>query len=214
MFQNLLATAEVPWQEDSHSFAGLNLTLLYFRNLEDPQDCDLSTSSRGCKGKKGKHKESAYTGNPLSPKMGGNGKRGTCNTYSPPWTSTILIDFRGGCLSYAHWLETWRGIFGYFLKLFDIQNGHFVELILRVHIGQSCLKLIKVAFWQFQRQILLISKPFWSVCSPCICWYMALNVLEKSLNVRNLERMFFKLSLKTLKVRYILSSWCLGCSKC
>jgi hypothetical protein len=84
MFQNLLATAEVPWQEDSHSFAGLNLTLLYFRNLEDPQDCDLSTSSRGCKGKKGKHKESAYTGNPLSPKMGGNGKRGTCNTYSPP----------------------------------------------------------------------------------------------------------------------------------
>ena len=70
-------------------------TLLYFRNLEDPQDCDLSTSSRGCKGKKGKHKESAYTGNPLSPKMGGNGKRGTCNTYSPPWTSTILNDFRG-----------------------------------------------------------------------------------------------------------------------
>jgi hypothetical protein len=30
---------------------------------------------------------------------------------------------------------------GYFLKLFDIQNGHFVELILHIHIWQSCLKI-------------------------------------------------------------------------
>jgi hypothetical protein len=38
-------------------------------------------------------------------------------------------------------------VFGYFLKLFDIQNGHghFVELILHVRI---CLKLIKIAFWK------------------------------------------------------------------
>jgi hypothetical protein len=67
--------------------------------------------------------------------------------------------------------------------LFDIQNGHFVELILHVHIWQSCLKLIKVAFWKIQRQILLISNPFSSVFSPWIYWYMDLNVLEKSLNL-------------------------------
>ncbi|XP_028399092.1 uncharacterized protein LOC114522568 isoform X2 [Dendronephthya gigantea] len=39
------------------------------RNLEESQECDLSSTSR--KGKRGKHKESAYTGNPLSPKMSG-----------------------------------------------------------------------------------------------------------------------------------------------
>jgi hypothetical protein len=31
------------------------------------------------------------------------------------------------------------------------------------------LKLIKVAFWTIQHQILLISNPFWSVFSPRIC---------------------------------------------
>ena len=61
--------------------------------------------------------------------------------------------------------------FGYFLKLFDSQNRHFVELTLHVHIWQSCLKFIKVAFWQFQRHILLISNAFSSVFSPWICWY-------------------------------------------
>jgi hypothetical protein len=62
-------------------------------------------------------------------------------------------------------------VYGYFLKLFDIQNEHFVELILHVHICQSCLKLIKVAFWSIQRQILLISNPFSSVFSPWI-WHV------------------------------------------
>jgi hypothetical protein len=70
-------------------------------------------------------------------------------------------------------------VFGYFLKLFDIQDGHFVELILHVHIWPH----YKVTFWTIQRHILLISNAFSSVFSPWICWYMALNVLEKSLNL-------------------------------
>jgi hypothetical protein len=70
-------------------------------------------------------------------------------------------------------------VFGYFLKLFDIQDGHFVELILHVHIWPH----YKVTFWTIQRQILLISNAFSSVFSPWICWYTALNVLEKSLNL-------------------------------
>ena len=65
-------------------------------------------------------------------------------------------------------------VFGYFLKLFDIQDGHFVELILHVHIWPH----YKVTFWTIQRQILLISNAFSSVFSPWICWYMALIVLE------------------------------------
>jgi hypothetical protein len=89
---------------------------------------------------------------------------------------------------------------GYFLKLFDIQNGHFVELILHVHIWQSCLKLIKVAFWTTQRQILLISNPFLSVFSPWICWYMALNVLVKSLNL-NRPHMYEPCELSTIVQR-------------
>jgi hypothetical protein len=58
-----------------------------------------------------------------------------------------------------------------------------------VHICQSCLKLIKVAFWTIQRQILMISNPLFSVFSPWICWYMALNILEfnSSSHVRTLE---------------------------
>ena len=68
-------------------------------------------------------------------------------------------------------------VFGYFLKLFDIQDGHFVELILHVHIWPR----YKVTFWTIQRHILLISNAFSSVFSPWISWYMALNVLEKSL---------------------------------
>jgi hypothetical protein len=47
-------------------------------------------------------------------------------------------------------------VFGYFLKLFDIQDGHFVELILHVHIWPH----YKVTFWTIQRQILLISNAF------------------------------------------------------
>ena len=70
-------------------------------------------------------------------------------------------------------------VFGYFLKLFDIQDGHFIELILHVHIWPH----YKVTFWTIQRHILLISNAFSSVFSPWICWYMALNVLEKSLNL-------------------------------
>jgi hypothetical protein len=70
-------------------------------------------------------------------------------------------------------------VFGYFLKLFDIQDGHFVELILHVHIWPH----YEVTFWTIQRQILLISNAFSSVFSPWICWYMTLNVLEKSLNL-------------------------------
>jgi hypothetical protein len=70
-------------------------------------------------------------------------------------------------------------VFGYFLKLFDIQDGHFVELILHIHIWPH----YKVTFWTIQRQILLISNAFSSVFSPWICWYMALDVLEKSLNL-------------------------------
>jgi hypothetical protein len=70
-------------------------------------------------------------------------------------------------------------VFGYFLKLFDIQDGHFVELILHVHIWPH----YKVTFWTIQRQILLISNASSSVFSPWIRWYMALNVLEKSLNL-------------------------------
>jgi hypothetical protein len=70
-------------------------------------------------------------------------------------------------------------VFGYFLKLFDIQDGHFVELILHVHIWPH----YKVTFWTIQRHILLISNAFYSVFSPWIFWYMALNVLEKSWKV-------------------------------
>jgi hypothetical protein len=47
-------------------------------------------------------------------------------------------------------------VFGYFLKLFDIQDGHFVELILHVHIWPH----YKVTFWTIQRQILLICNTF------------------------------------------------------
>ena len=50
-------------------------------------------------------------------------------------------------------------VFGYFLKLFDIQDGHFVELILHVHIWPH----YKVTFWTIQRQILLISNAFFSI---------------------------------------------------
>jgi hypothetical protein len=32
------------------------------------------------------------------------------------------------------YLKVLAKVYGYFLKLFDIQNGHFVELILHVHI--------------------------------------------------------------------------------
>jgi hypothetical protein len=42
---------------------------------------------------------------------------------------------------------------------------------------------LKFAFWTIQRQILLISNALSSVFSPWICWYMALNVLGKSLNL-------------------------------
>jgi hypothetical protein len=61
-------------------------------------------------------------------------------------------------------------VFGYFLKLFDIQNGHFIELILYIYFWQSCLKLIKVAFWTIQRQIVLISNPF--------CQYLVLGIVD------------------------------------
>jgi hypothetical protein len=50
-------------------------------------------------------------------------------------------------------------VFGYFLKLFDIQDGHFVELILHVHIWPH----YKVTFWTIQRHILLISNAFFSI---------------------------------------------------
>ena len=56
-----------------------------FRNLEEANESNLSASKRG-KGRKGKLKGSAYTGNPLSPKMTGSGKRGKLklctNTFS------------------------------------------------------------------------------------------------------------------------------------
>jgi hypothetical protein len=40
------------------------------------------------------------------------------------------------------------------------KNGHFVELVLYVHIWQSCLKFIKVAFWTIQCHFLLIFNAF------------------------------------------------------
>ena len=57
--------------------------------------------------------------------------------------------------------------------------------------------LIKVTFWTIQRQILLISRnAFSSVFSPWICWYMALNVLEKSLNLTlSLSSFFYRFSI-------------------
>jgi hypothetical protein len=58
-----------------------------------------------------------------------------------------------------------------FWNYLTFKNGHFVESILNIHIWQSCLKLIKVASWTIQRQILLISNPFSSVFSPWICWW-------------------------------------------
>jgi hypothetical protein len=71
-------------------------------------------------------------------------------------------------------------VYGYFLKLFDIQNGHFVELILHVHLWQSCLKLIKVTS-HWTSHFTDFYNPFSSVFSPC--GYMALNVLKKSVNL-------------------------------
>jgi hypothetical protein len=84
----------------------------------------------------------------------------------------------------------------------SFKNGHFVELILYVHIWQSCLKLIKVTFWTIQRHNLPISNAFSSVlvlelhdARPWmslnwICRYMALNVLEKSLSLTQLPHMY------------------------
>ena len=65
-------------------------------------------------------------------------------------------------LNILEFVKKYLKVFGYFLKLFDIQNGRFVELILHVHIWPNCLKLI----WKIQCQILLISNPFSSVFSP------------------------------------------------
>jgi hypothetical protein len=62
----------------------------------------------------------------------------------------------------------------------------FVQLILHVHIWQSCLKSSTTRLrpsWTIQSHILLISNVFSSVFSPWIYWYMALNVLRKSLNL-------------------------------
>jgi hypothetical protein len=56
------------------------------------------------------------------------------------------------------------------------------KLILHVHIWQSCLKLIEVAFWTIQCHFLLISNGLKPFCTPWISWYMSLNALEKSLN--------------------------------
>jgi hypothetical protein len=47
----------------------------------------------------------------------------------------------------------------------------------------SCLKkLFEIAFWTIQRHILLVPNAF-SVFTAWIYWYMALNVLGKSLNL-------------------------------
>ena len=52
--------------------------------------------------------------------------------------------------------------FWIFSELFDIQNGHFVELILHVHIWQSHLKLItlKLCFEQFNVRFYWFLTPF------------------------------------------------------
>jgi hypothetical protein len=66
-------------------------------------------------------------------------------------------------------------VFGYFLKLFDFETDFACSYL-------TSLRHYKVTFWTIQRHILLISNAS-SVFSPWICWYMALNVLEKSLNL-------------------------------
>ena len=74
-------------------------------------------------------------------------------------------------------------LYGYFLKLFDIQKRTFCWIDFTwSYIWQSCLKFTKVAFLTIQRVIVLISNAF-SVFSAWICWYMVLNVLDKSLNL-------------------------------
>jgi hypothetical protein len=72
------------------------------------------------------------------------------------WKSLNVLEFenknsRPG-ISWNLQRSTWKSLnFSCFMDIFwnclTFTNGHFVELILHVHIWQSCLKFIKVAFW-------------------------------------------------------------------
>jgi hypothetical protein len=69
--------------------------------------------------------------------------------------------------------------FVFFEICLTFKNTHCVELNLHVHIWQSCLKLIEVAFWTIECHFLLISNGLKPFCSPWISWNMPLkNVLE------------------------------------
>jgi hypothetical protein len=71
--------------------------------------------------------------------------------------------------------------FWIFSELFDIQNGHFVELILHVHIWQSHLKLIitlKLRFEQFNVRFYWFLTPFLQYLVPQFADTWPWKVLE------------------------------------
>ena len=80
---------------------------------------------------------------------------------------------------YLKFLKFW------IFSIWHFINGHFVELILHVHIWHSCLKLIKVAFWTIQCHILLISKPSlqYLVCEFADIYGLWMSLKLKPLNL-------------------------------